>query len=327
MSDKQVIWITWERQRRNRTLSSHLNAQLFELNDKGPRWKKHPKLLLRTLAILFNNQHKIVYAQNPSLLLAAASVFFSKLLRFTIIIDEHNWGLFPLGGNSWLLNGIARLVARHADVIIVSNESLAVMTKSWGANAVVLPDPLPVFDIARSDTKDGQIEITLVCTWADDEPYEAVFQAAHALPENVTIFITGRAPASAHEKALPKNVVLTGFLSDEEYVQRLSQSDFVMVLTTMEDCLNCGAYEAVALGKPMILSDTACLRGYFRQGATYAQSTPASIAHAITEAVQNKNELDAEVSHLKDILSAEWEISFQKLKAVVANIHDLKSSY
>jgi glycosyltransferase involved in cell wall biosynthesis len=75
----------------------------------------------------------------------------------------------------------------------------------------------------------------------------------------------------------------------------------------MEDCLVCGAYEAVALGKPLVTSDTAALRNYFRKGTVYTRHDPRSLAAAITYALAHRERLAAEMETLRRELAGDWK--------------------
>ena len=106
-----------------------------------------------------------------------------------------------------------------------------------------------------------------VCSWAADEPIDALLEAAR-----------GRPWRSAHhlgwlnrEVEPGPNVELTGFVADEDYAALLVRADAVVVLTTREDTLLSGAWEAIALGRPLVLSDTAALRGTFEVGPAYVR--------------------------------------------------------
>ena len=80
----------------------------------------------------------------------------------------------------------------------------------------------------------------------------------------------------------------------------------MIVLTLMEHCLNCGAYEATALGCPMVLSDTAAIRRHFKRGACYAKPTVDSIRTCIVESLERHDELSIEASDLKRELIDDW---------------------
>jgi glycosyltransferase involved in cell wall biosynthesis len=80
------------------------------------------------------------------------------------------------------------------------------------------------------------------------------------------------------------NVTFTGFLADPDYVALLGRADVVIVLTSDDDLLNCGAYEALALDKPLILSDTKAIREYSgwgcpRQNDADGTFGPCAISH------------------------------------------------
>jgi glycosyltransferase involved in cell wall biosynthesis len=70
--------------------------------------------------------------------------------------------------------------------------------------------------------------------------------------------------------------------------------------------LVCGAYEAVTLGRPLVTSDTAALRQYFRRGTVYSRHDSASLAAAISYALANRERLAAEMRLLKPDLMAAW---------------------
>ena len=80
----------------------------------------------------------------------------------------------------------------------------------------------------------------------------------------------------------------------------------IVDLTAIEDCLVCGAYEAVALGRPLVTSDTAALRQYFRRGTVYSRHDHASLAAAITYDLTHRERLAGEMQSLKPDLIAEW---------------------
>ena len=71
----------------------------------------------------------------------------------------------------------------------------------------------------------------------------------------------------------PPNVHFTGFLADEDYWQLLRSADAIIDLTSKADCLVCGAYEALALGKPMLLSDNTASRELFGEGAVLTDNS------------------------------------------------------
>lgn len=61
-------------------------------------------------------------------------------------------------------------------------------------------------------------------------------------------------------------------------------------------CLACGAYKVVSLEKPLILSATPVLRGYFRTAAIYTEDTPGAIFQAILANRGGRKEMRRRVS-------------------------------
>ena len=151
--------------------------------------------------------------------------------------------------------------------------------------------------------------VLFVCTWASDEPFVELIEAARLLGPGVTVFITGDSLGRERVTGspLPENVVLTGFLEDAAYEALLRTSDLVIDLTTREDCLVCGAYEAMAAGRPLLVSDTRVLRSYFDRGTLYTDNRAADIAEKIRAALAQLPELTREMHALKEARGLDWE--------------------
>ena len=81
----------------------------------------------------------------------------------------------------------------------------------------------------------------------------------------------------------------------------------------MQNCLVCGAYEAVALGKPLILSDTYALRNYFYKGAIYTENRAHSIANSICQAIDAREKLEKKVRELRNELNINWTKKYNEL--------------
>ncbi len=106
-----------------------------------------------------------------------------------------------------------------------------------------------------------------------------------------------------------------GFLPEDEFVALLAGSDLIVDLTTRDDCLVCGAYEAVALEVPMVLSDTPALRDYFTSGRIFSSNDAAGIREGILTARRDHARLQREVAELKESLLGPWNRNFERLLA------------
>lgn len=307
MNEKSAIWVTWEYQTRNRSLSGLLGIPLYEIVSENRGVRRYFESLLRTLRLIRSETPDVVFCQNPSMVLSLFCVVFKKLFSYSVIVDEHNAGLFPVEGKSELLNRIARYIVRKADAVIVTNSPLAQQCTQWGGNPIILEDPLPNFveeysivPPVISIKKNAPYKLLFICTWASDEPYMNVLRAIEAFPaETLNVTITGNYSGKVNVSQVPGSVHLTGFLSKADYVKQLATADGVVVLTARQDCLNCGAYEAVSLMKPGILSDTTALRGYFTSGFLFTDNSVDSLIRNIQALMEQHHALQTGLQGLK----------------------------
>jgi len=309
------IWITWEKQIRNRGLSEALDFKLFEMVCDKSCLMRYIILIVKTIQVIIKEKPPIVVAQNPSLVLAILVVSIKKIFRYVVVIDAHNGGLMPKDGKIRILNLAARLLQKKADITLVTNEALKKGVKSNGGFAHVLHDKIPVVRCNEDYKFDGQVNIVYICTFADDEPYKEVISSASKIPNNYYLYITGNNKKMKCDIEVPTNVRLVGYVPDEEYWSLLHGADIIMDLTTRENCLVCGAYEGVALEKPLILSNTFATREYFSAGCIYVDPTVDSIVAGIKECVNKKNILLREQKELNAKLKNEWLAEVDQLKA------------
>jgi glycosyltransferase involved in cell wall biosynthesis len=311
-----AIWITWEIQRRNRSLASAVGATLHELHHPGGRLARYLALIARTFSLVRREKPDVVYYQNPSLVLSAmlATLKALRLTRARLIGDFHNAGVHPPVAR-WLVPWILR----HSDLVIVSNANLEQEIRSRGGRALSIPDPIPHFDAAASPpTAAGAFDVLFICSWASDEPIVEVLKAARIVARQqagIVISITGRPKLEKvgwHEP-VPDNVRLTGFLSEHEFEGRLLAARVVLDLTTRADCMVCGAYEAVSAGVPMVLSDNPPTRAYFRKGALFTDNSAASIAGEILRAHESHAQMSVELAELKIELLHEEQSKLREL--------------
>jgi hypothetical protein len=186
----------------------------------------------------------------------------------------------------------------------------------------VLPDKVPDLPQAKDGTtvvwpSKSDYKVLFICSYAADEPVKQVIEAARLIEHTgIQIFITGDPPQSwpALYGPLPSNCQMLGFLTEAEFIGRLYTCDAIMDFTEMEDCLVCGAYEAVATGKPLLTSNTAALRNHFRKGTLYTRHHPHEIAAQMRALRERHFNLSEEMAELKAVLETEWQDSFQQFQ-------------
>jgi len=303
------LWITWEAQRRNRTLSTLVNAKLYEFDIHLPRLLRYPVAIWKTLTCLVTEKPHVIFAQNPSIILTCLVVFYANLLSKKVVIDAHNAGLFPAEGKYRSLNWLASKLFRWTTITIVTNDELVKYIEKLKGKATAIPDPIPDIEPPpQVKPLQGTFNVLFICSWAEDEPFLEVLRAAAILDKDTCIYITGNSKGKEKQLdiPLPDNVVLTGHIADQEFNSLLFSCDTVMVLTTRENCLLCGAYEGVSAGKPLLLSNTSALRNHFSRGALYVENSADLIAVAIESASMRRSELGNEVKVLRNIRRDEY---------------------
>jgi hypothetical protein len=315
------IFLTWESHQRTRSVAARLGLNLLEILVSGPRHRRYCLQILTTIRHLTMLQPKLIVVQNPSLVLTVLVLLWRIFMRAkcTIVMDAHNEAIEPMI-HPWARH-IARWCVRRCDFTIVTNRFLAVSVMRQGGCALILPDPLPDIEPvpARALRPREPLRILVVATYEKDEPIAEILQAAGSLIGVVEFRFTGnyhKLPSNAAGMGAP-NVFFTGFLPRDAYWREMADSHAVMDLTLLDNCLVCGAYEAVAMRRPMILSDTRALREHFHHGAIFTQPCAKDITGAIKRLRTAYRDLPDEVSQLAVFMKVEekWRIT-EVLQAV-----------
>lgn len=322
------IWITWENCRRTKELSAALGVPVYEIRCGGPYVIRTTVQLVRTVAMLWQKRPPGVIVQNPSMVLAWVACVLKPLFRYRLVVDRHTALMceipptrLPARG---IVNYLNRYTARKADLTIVTNDYLKRLVEERGGRGFVLQDKLP--DLRSIEVRPsrliGKHNIAYICSFLRDEPVDEVLEAARQLDYSTVIYVTGngRKYLTRRQGEIPANVVFTGFLCEPEFVSLLTTADAVIVLTKRQHTLLCGAYEAISLGKPLILSDTACLRDYFTGGPVFTPSKAADIAAAIRTVARDKIAIGSKIVGLRAALQRGWECSFKKLQETLASL-------
>jgi glycosyltransferase involved in cell wall biosynthesis len=167
--------------------------------------------------------------------------------------------------------------------------------------------------------KNKEFKVAVICSFSDDEPLEEILDAAAALP-NVLFYITGdksRADKRILDKRNQKNVIFTGYLDHRKYVSVLRDADSIVVLTKRDRTMLAGAYEALALQKPLITSNWGALKRYFCRGTIHVDNSPRQIEAAVRIVQKKKDHLGKELYQLKLEKTEEWEKKFSAFKKLL----------
>jgi glycosyltransferase involved in cell wall biosynthesis len=264
---------------------------------------------VKTMDLLLKHKPDLVFIQVGPVVALLPVYLYALWFGKKFIIDCHS-GVFTIRKEMiWL--PLLKLLARRAECLLIHNKKLAEKLRGWPVQYFVLEIKVPSFDeltttpfLSPWNTTD-HFKVAVINTFRPDEPLREIIQAAQLLP-NVRFFITGKIRDFRKLTPAPPNVTYTDFLADEEYVSLLYRSDVVMVLTTREYTAQYGAYEAIAVGKPVITSGWDALRQLYYKGTVFVENTPESIADGIRYAMTHKERLEKEIRELRAQLNAQW---------------------
>lgn len=318
------IWITWETQRRSLTLARHLGCKLFIFNIHGIF--RYPLCLLRTLFTLLVHRPRLLFVQNPSIVLATFSCLYCSISDTKLVVDRHtNFRLnkppsrsFPI----WLFMRFHYYSLKHADLTIVTNSYLADLVRKAGGRSIILPDKLPEFPTPGPIDHKENTRLLFISSFGSDEPVREVIDAFSMLNNNnCELFITGNFKKRLPEIPinLPPRLHLTGFIPDSQYIKLLTSSDIILVLTRSDYCMLCGCYEAVAAQKPLITSDKQVLRQYFSQ-AVFVDNHSESIFSGIIKVLENPDYYKEKASVMKLEIEKKWNSHFSSLNTALQNL-------
>lgn len=304
-----MLWAALGPHRRTTGLCQawHIPLHVILPGRKGPtRWLALP---FHFLGLLNRVRPKILFVPNPSLALTTLATVFRPLFGYRLVVDAHNEGVRPFDRPYAPVRWLTRRLLRAADITIVTNEALASDVRDAGGRPVMLPDALPDVPAPATEGADSAKppEVTVIATYRRDEAIAAIMSAAAAMPDVRFAFTGPGERYDAAETPVPPNARLTGFLDDEDYWRLLARATVVCDLTLKPDCLVCGAYEALAVGKPMVLSDNPPTRALFGPAAVLTGNDPDEIRQALQAALDDRDRLAANAIELRDSFPERWQ--------------------
>ena len=267
---------------------------------------------IRSSRILRRERPDTVFVMTPPVFAALPAFWYAWRHGKQVVLDAHT-GAFVLP--RWRhFQWLQRLLCRRAATTLVSNDHLAELVQAAGGHAVVVPDVPIVFGRVEPPPPSQAFTVVAVCSFDQDEPVEAMFDAAARVPE-VRFFVTGkpkRLPPDVTAR-IPANVTLTGYISDERYGGLISSADAVLVLTTLNHTMQRGAYEAIYQGTPVIVSDWPILRDAFPEGAVHVDNTAEGIAAGIRTMAADVDTYRGGARRLREQKLARWESTRQRI--------------
>lgn len=277
----------------------------------------------KTWRLLEREQPDVVVIQAPPIFAPLVVAFWCRMRgrkakrSVPYVIDAHT-GAFYDPRWRWALPLLRRLARRAATTLVTDAPALS-MLSNWGVGGLFLPNDLPALSPATgSGGSEGSKRVAVISTFSDVEPIEEVFGAARLLPD-VTFYVTGdtRRASSGLLAQRPENVILTGFLRDGNYTALLENAHCLAILTKEPNALSCGAYEALAVAKPVVASEGPEMQNFFTRGFVYVANTPEAIADGIRRMLDEQEAFTAEIIAMRSEFLAKRQPEFEKFVAIL----------
>ncbi len=282
--------------------SSRLLVPLRYLNQTWRTWK-----------LFLKEKPAVVHVTNPPILAALNVFLYCKLFGAQYILCTHPPALYSKKW-AWTVP-LLRFLARKALINTLDQERFRVMFESWGAPSLVLTKMPRAYTPAPFErSQDGRYPITVVNTFAPDEPILPILEAGRAMPD-VHFYVLGNTALADPEvlASAPENVTFTGWLSHDEYWDQLKRSRAVMTLTTYPHSLVAGGTDGMSVGRPLLLSKQPALTDHFTKGTVFVENTGASITEGVRLLQEKEALLRQEVLEMAVEKRQIWETNYQEL--------------
>jgi glycosyltransferase involved in cell wall biosynthesis len=245
---------------------------------------------LRTWGLLERHRPRRVLVITPPVVAPLVCLLWCTLRGRDLAVDCHT-GAFHSHRWAWA-RPLHRWVLRRSPAVLVHTDEALELVRAWGAAGLLVPDDLPEPEEAAARSAAEQATVLVAGSLDENEPVSLVLEAARLLPE-VQVRLTGDPDLLEPDvrRAAPANAVFTGFLPYREFLGELLAADVVAAFSTDPQIMNRAAFEAVGLGRPLVLSELPALRARFGEAAVFAPNRPPDMAEALRGALAKRAEL------------------------------------
>jgi glycosyltransferase involved in cell wall biosynthesis len=316
---KKITFIVWARyDRRSELLAQHFRGTThYVYYSRAGQLSLTPVRYLvqacQTWSLLRRERPDVIFVQNPPIFAVLVASLYAQCYGARYVIDSHT-GAFL--GPKWRWSiGLHRILSRGALTTIVHNESQQRLIQRWGCPYFLLAFTPGDYPAGAPYSLSEKFNVAVICSFDADEPLDILFEAAGQLNE-VFFYLTGDSQQIGRRLLMkkPENICLTGYLSYENYIGLLRGVSAIMDLVNNEHTLLMGAFEAVSLGVPLIVSDWPLLRNYFSLGTVFIPNTVEGVCEGVRQTQRKHAQLQSGILLLQEQLQVEWMRKFTELQ-------------
>ncbi|MEO0072661.1 MAG: glycosyltransferase [candidate division WOR-3 bacterium] len=315
---KQVVFIAWQAATRSQNLAQILKTPLVDgklSTNKFIRLFQYKFLMLFTLFYLCHKTPQVVFVQLPPFYALLPCLIYKALFKRKLICDCHSGIFLPKNFYQKIYFMVCRKLLARTTLIIIHNEDILDLIPELTSKVFVLEDPI-VYQPAPK-VNNPRLKVVIISGGGKDEPIDELLKAASQLT-SIDFYLTGR-----HDrrkiKQPPGNFFVTGYLPQSKYKALLLSADLIIALSTRDRTVLCGAYEAVALTKPLVTSNTPTLKKYFPKGAVFTENNYLAIAQAIIDVQKHLSQLKEKMAELRAIKLKQWNERFSLLQKIISD--------
>lgn len=316
-----MIFIKWfPYDKRNEAIAQQFNGKCYFIHYLKQRTNYNVPIrylmqFIKTLSILVREKPRIVFITNPPIFAVLSVYIYCIFKNCKYVIDSHSGAFHEKWGRFVFLH---KYLSRKALINIVTNDHYFRIYKEWCANSIIISDVVAEYENLVLVPLEGLFNIIVINSFAEDEPLCEIIESANDFP-NIHFYITGNINEADKNiiKNAKYNIHFTGFLPDTDYFNLFYSCQAAMVLTKRDNTMQQGAYEAVSLKKPMILSNWKILKDTYPVSAVFVNSEKESINIGIKKIFENYNKYRCESDYIYSIRKKIWEDKCQELDNII----------
>lgn len=275
---------------------------------------KYIPMFLKTFWVLFREHPTVVIVVNTPVFAPLCVFLYCYFAGIPFVMDIHGHSFI---GWKWAWSApLQGWLARRALANMIDHSEHRRIFESWRAKFFMLERP-PIEPPVNEDnfaSRSSHFMVTVINTFAGDEPLEPIIQAARQLPD-LLFFILG--DKSKAKKGMiqdaPENVTFPGYLLSNNYWSQLYASNVIMTLTKTRYSLVSGGIEGMAVKRPLILSRQPALKDYFTKGTIFVDHSVDSIVDAVQQVQKQEDRLKREIAELSVEKRERWNVEFRRL--------------
>lgn len=315
--------------KRGKDLANSLDAVYLLSSIDSKQYKGFYSKIIPYFKVIFKDFKKLLHLKPDCLIYEHSGliqqsiviVLFNLFFKRYLVIDCHTNVYQPSVKLRKIISYFSNKSIDISQLLIVHNEE-TLKLKDLHENMIVVESKVPSIETNKKSDKFSKKKIVFITRFHDDEPILEMLDTCKLFTDDYQFYFTGNYENKLNISDIKNhnNVILTGFISDKDYHELLSTCDVIVALTTRDFTLLYSGREAIAVQKPLVISDNDTCRNYFTKGSVFVENNAVSIKMGIINALENKNTLINDMSELNIEKEDLWNRRIADLKQKIEEV-------